>query len=106
MIRRSCAFPDYIASDSGGNPELLQPGVDGEIFRAGDAAQLGAIFEKLFAGGTTAAHERALSMGRAARTSALQRFTPANHLDGLIERYQTAELVLKQGGLARVGGLA
>ena len=95
-----------VASDSGGNPDLVRAGVDGDIFRAGDVEHLRATLAALFAGGPDALRARANQMGLAARQAALERFSPSGHLDALLERYQAVSQTVKNGGLESVGGLA
>lgn len=96
-----------IASDSGGNPDLVRPGIDGEIFKAGDAIALNAILARLFGGTQADRRMRAETMGRAARESALGRFSPAVHVDALLERYAFVSQRLATGVAPGVcGGLA
>ncbi len=69
----------------GGIPELVSPGVDGDLAPPDDADALAASLEPLLAD-----PERALAMGRAGRGKAEQEFSPANHLAGLQRLYDEA----------------
>jgi glycosyltransferase involved in cell wall biosynthesis len=82
-----------IASDKGGNPELIRPGLDGDIFPSGDVAALRACMQPL-------ADEpaRCVQMGRRAREAALARFCPAVHLDALLKIYETARAQVASAG--------
>lgn len=79
-----------IAGDSGGNPDLIKPGQDGDLFAAGNVEALHAKLSALTAGGTEAMRARAAQMGRAARESAIQRFSPGVHVDALLQHYAAA----------------
>ncbi|MEI6231959.1 MAG: glycosyltransferase [Planctomycetota bacterium] len=74
-----------IAANSGGNAELIRPGIDGNVFKAGDVADLRAMLLDV-----TRSPEKAARMGEAARESALNRFSPATHIDGLLKQFEMA----------------
>nr|MDT0658531.1 glycosyltransferase [Micromonospora sp. DSM 115978] len=74
-----------VGTDLGGLPELITPGVDGEIVTADDPAALGAALRTLVAD-----PDRAYLMGRTARDRIERDFTPGGHLDRLRELYQLA----------------
>ena len=75
-----------IASDSGGNAELIRPGVDGEVFKAGD---VNALSSKLSDVACTPG--KADQMGAASRESALNRFSPAVHIEGLLKNFESVK---------------
>ncbi|SDZ24659.1 Glycosyltransferase involved in cell wall bisynthesis [Micromonospora pattaloongensis] len=79
-----CGVP-VVGTDLGGLPELITPGVDGEIVPADDPAALGAALARL-----VAAPGRAYELGRAARAKVERDFTPGAHLAGLRELYALA----------------
>ncbi|MFY1637074.1 glycosyltransferase [Solwaraspora sp. WMMB335] len=74
-----------VGTDLGGLPELISPGVDGEVVPAGDPAALGAALGKLVAD-----PDRAYEMGRAARSKIDSQFTPELHLARLRDAYRAA----------------
>ena len=74
-----------IGADMGGIPELIEPGVDGFLFPAGDAESLRNRIRLL------AEHpEMPRKMGRAARKKAERLFAPSAHYDRLMELYREA----------------
>ncbi len=78
----ACGVP-VVVSGLGGLPELVEPGRDGEIVAAGDAAALaGALAAMLADPG------RALAMGAAGRAKVERRFAPAPHLRRLERIYR------------------
>ena len=78
----ACGVP-VVVSDLGGLPELVEPGRDGEIVAAGDAAAMaGALAAMLADPG------RALAMGAAGRAKVERRFAPAPHLRRLERIYR------------------
>ncbi|GGL07862.1 glycosyltransferase [Mangrovihabitans endophyticus] len=79
-----CGVP-VVGTDLGGLPELIEPGVDGEIVPAEDPAALVAALHRL-----TADPDRALRMGRAGRAKVGRDFDPGVHLDGLRAAYAAA----------------
>ncbi|HLX65320.1 MAG TPA: glycosyltransferase family 4 protein [Planctomycetota bacterium] len=74
-----------IASDSGGNAELIRDGIDGLVFRAGDADELRAKLVEL-----TGRENKTAEMGQAAHWAARERFSPAVHIEGLLANYELA----------------
>ena len=73
-----------LGSDLGGIPELIQPGVTGQLATAGDVSS--------FAEQLSAMADRSDSelgeMGRAGRTFVEERFSREHYLDGLLEVYR------------------
>jgi glycosyltransferase involved in cell wall biosynthesis len=79
-----CGVP-VVATDLGGLPELVTPGVDGHIVPPGDAAALAGALVR-----TLADPDAAHAMGRAGRAKVCRDFAPADHLDGLRAAYAAA----------------
>jgi len=73
-----------VASDSGGNPELIDDGINGRIFRAGDADALNEIIVEL-----TSDPELLVEMGQAAKQHAKKRFSPEIHMQELLSVYES-----------------
>jgi glycosyltransferase involved in cell wall biosynthesis len=74
-----------IGTAMGGIPELIDPGVDGLLFPAGDVEALRKSIQQLVR------HPEALPrMGRAARAKAERVFAPSVHYEKLMELYQEA----------------
>ena len=86
----TCARP-FIATDLGGLPELIQPGVNGDLVPANDPGSLAEAIENVVSD-----PERAHAMGLAARADAEDRFSTESHLSGLDRLYQRA-IERKQG---------
>ncbi|MFB6392955.1 glycosyltransferase [Polymorphospora lycopeni] len=80
----ACGVP-VVGTDLGGLPELVEPGVDGEIVPADDPAALAAALTSVLAD-----PDRALAMGRAGRQRIERDFPPAAHLRRLREIYAGA----------------
>lgn len=80
----ACGVP-VITTDLGGLPELVSPGVDGEVVPANDPTALAGAIGRLLAD-----PQRALQMGSAARRKATTRFAPTEHLARLLELYRAA----------------
>jgi glycosyltransferase involved in cell wall biosynthesis len=77
-----------IGADMGGIPELIEPGVDGLLYPAGDAEALRSRIRLL------AEHpELPPKMGRAARKKAERLFDPSVHYDRLMELYHEARSI-------------
>jgi glycosyltransferase involved in cell wall biosynthesis len=74
-----------VASDIGGLPELVEPGVTGALFPPGDAEALASALAPLLA-----QPERALAMGRAGRAEMARTHAPAVHLARLDDVYHEA----------------
>ncbi len=70
-----------IAARSGGIPELIRPGVDGQLFDAGQVDQLAALLQQF---GT----QDAIDLGAVARTQAVTRFDQVNHIDSVLRIYK------------------
>ena len=79
-----CGVP-VVGTDLGGLPELITPGVDGEVVPAGDPAALAGALAR-----TLGSADRAWRMGRAGRDKVATHFTPADHLTGLRAAYAAA----------------
>jgi len=74
-----------VASDMGGLPELVEPGVTGALVPPDDEDALAAALAALLA-----EPERALAMGRAARAGIARGHSPETHLERLEEIYREA----------------
>jgi glycosyltransferase involved in cell wall biosynthesis len=79
-----CGVP-VVGTDLGGLPELITPGVDGDIVPADDPAALAVALGRLVAD-----PGRAYAMGRAGRVKVERDFTPEAHLTRLRELYALA----------------
>jgi glycosyltransferase involved in cell wall biosynthesis len=79
-----CGVP-VVGTELGGLPELIEPGVDGHVVPADDAAALGDALSR-----TIADPQLAWQMGRAGRAKAARDFSPADHLAGLRAAYAEA----------------
>jgi len=79
-----------LASDAGGNPDLVRPGIDGDVFKAGDAESARDALQRLFAADLSA-------LGEAAREAGLARFSPQVHLEQLHGAYVTTRKVFDAG---------
>ena len=79
-----CGVP-VVGTDLGGLPELIDPGVDGMVVGAGDAAALGDALRR-----TLADPQRAWEMGRRGRAKVSRDFAPEAHLAGLRDAYAAA----------------
>ncbi|ROT28135.1 glycosyltransferase [Micromonospora sp. HM5-17] len=88
----ACGIP-VVTTDLGGLPELVEPGVDGEIVPADAPAPLAAALR-----GILADPARARRMGRAARAKVARDFAPATHLARIRALY--AEAAASTGGTA------
>ena len=74
-----------MGTDHGGLPELIEPGVDGDLVPPGDVAALAASLNRF-----TADPSGSFQMGVAARRKVEERFSPADHLARLDEVYDEA----------------
>jgi glycosyltransferase involved in cell wall biosynthesis len=74
-----------VATDLGGIPELIQPGVDGIVAPREDPVALGDALAEIVRD-----PERGFEMGRAARAKAEREFSPAPHLERLGAIYDEA----------------
>ena len=83
----ACGVP-VVASDLGGLPELIRPGVDGELVPADDSSALAAVLQELLAD-----PDHAYAMGRAARARVLDEFSPEAHLKRLEVVYEEAAAI-------------
>lgn len=80
----ACGTP-VVASDIGGNPELVLDGDTGVLFPPDDVAGLAAALRRVLDDPAGAA-----DMGARARTVAVRDFSPVVHLDGLHAQYEIA----------------
>lgn len=80
----ACGLP-VVGSDLGGIPELIEPGVDGELAPADDAPAWRAALD-----GILAHPDRALTMGRAARAKVELEFGAERHLAAVEQIYEEA----------------
>jgi glycosyltransferase involved in cell wall biosynthesis len=74
-----------VATDLGGTPELVRPGVDGELVPADQPHRMAEAIA-----GILDDPEKAFLMGRAGRERIEQEFSPADHLAGLDRLYRLA----------------
>ena len=74
-----------VATDLGGTPELIRPGVDGELVPADDPEAMARALD-----GFLENPDKAFLMGQAGRERIEAEFTPADHLAGLDRLYATA----------------
>lgn len=79
-----CGVP-VVGTDLGGLPELITPGVDGEVVPPNDAVALAGALTR-----TLGDPDRAHRMGRAGRSKVERLFGPADHLAGLDAAYAAA----------------
>jgi glycosyltransferase involved in cell wall biosynthesis len=80
----ACGVP-VIGAGHGGIPELIRPGVDGDLFPPGDHAALAEVLAHL-----TGDPDRALEMGRQARRKVEEDFSAERHLALLDAAYAEA----------------
>ncbi|MQA05126.1 MAG: glycosyltransferase [Streptosporangiales bacterium] len=92
----ACARP-VVATRMGGLPELVDPGVDGELVAPRDSATLADAIRPFVLDPA-----RAAAMGQAARTKVERRFAPAVHAAAIEEHYQ-AVLADQHGHAADAG---
>lgn len=79
-----------LASNAGGNPDLVRPGIDGEVFEAGSPESVRDALLRLF-------NEYDLkALGRAAREAAQARFSPSVHLKQLLTAYANTERLFRK----------
>lgn len=71
-----------LASNAGGNPDLVRAGIDGEVFEAGSPESVRDALARLFG-----QHDLA-ALGQAAHEAATARFSPTVHLELLHTAYQ------------------
>jgi glycosyltransferase involved in cell wall biosynthesis len=74
-----------VATDLGGTPELIRPGVDGDLVPPDDPERMAAAIANF-----TADPDKALLMGQAGRQRIEDEFTPESHLLGLDRLYRLA----------------
>ena len=85
VLETFAAGVPVIATDLGGLPELIDPGIDGALVPPDDDEALAAAIADLLGDPS-----RAFEMGRAARAKAVRTFAPEAHLRGLDEIYAQA----------------
>jgi len=83
----ACGVP-VVGTGHGGIPELIDPGVDGDLVPPGDVTALAAAL-----GGFTADPSGSFDKGVAARRKVEERFSPADHLARLDEVYDEARIL-------------
>jgi glycosyltransferase involved in cell wall biosynthesis len=83
----ACGVP-VVGTGHGGLPELIDPGVDGDLVPPGDAAALAASLNRF-----TADPSGSFRMGVAARRKVEERFSPADHLARLDAVYREARVL-------------
>jgi glycosyltransferase involved in cell wall biosynthesis len=74
-----------VATDLGGTPELVRPGVDGELVPADQPARMAEAIATIMAD-----PDKAFLMGQAGRERIEQEFSPEDHLAGLDRLYRLA----------------
>jgi glycosyltransferase involved in cell wall biosynthesis len=74
-----------VATDLGGTPELVRPGIDGELVSADQPARMAEAIATILAD-----PDKAFLMGQAGRERIEQEFSPEDHLDGLDRLYRLA----------------
>jgi glycosyltransferase involved in cell wall biosynthesis len=74
-----------VATDLGGTPELVRPGIDGDLVPADDPARMADAIATL-----TSNPDKALLMGQAGRHRIEEEFRPEDHLAGLDRLYVLA----------------
>ncbi|RKR91234.1 glycosyltransferase involved in cell wall biosynthesis [Micromonospora pisi] len=97
----ACGVP-VVATDLGGLPELIAPGVDGEIVPADQAGPLAEALRALLADPA-----RAHRMGQAGRAKVARDFAPELHLSRIRELYAQAATAVpgrRRGAPVTVGG--
>jgi len=87
----ACGVP-VVASDLGGAPELIEPGVDGELVPPNDPSALAAALVSFLDRPTDA-----LAAGGAGREKVARDFSPQVHVQRLAELYEEARAVLRPG---------
>lgn len=80
----ACGVP-VVGTGHGGLPELIDPGVDGDLVPPGDVAALASTLNRF-----TADPEGSFQKGAAARRKVEERFSPEDHLARLDEVYHEA----------------
>jgi glycosyltransferase involved in cell wall biosynthesis len=80
----ACGVP-VVGTAHGGIPELIDPGVDGDLVPPGDETALAASLSRF-----TADPERAFGLGKAARRKVQAAFSPDEHLERLDGVYREA----------------
>jgi glycosyltransferase involved in cell wall biosynthesis len=91
----ACGVP-VVGSDLGGIPELIEPGVDGELVPPDDPTALADALGRM-----TGDPDRAFAMGQAGRRKVLARYSPSAHLGRLDEIYAEAATLSRRKRQAR-----
>ena len=84
-IEALAAGRPVVASATGGIPDWLEDGVNGLLVPPGDAPALARALDELLAD-----PERQRTMGAAGRDLVARRFTPASHVEALVDAYRVA----------------
>jgi glycosyltransferase involved in cell wall biosynthesis len=98
VLEPMAAARPVVATCVGGIPELVRDGIDGVLVAPGDVSALATALLRV-----ASDRELACRLGRAGRERVLERFTPAVHLQGLLEAYRRVALPVVQAGR---GGVA
>ncbi len=85
-----------LGSDNGGIPELINDGIDGYIFKAGDVNDFAAKAEKLIND-----PQAAIDMGKRGREKALQMFSPDEHYEQIKALYEQTITLKKKGAAGK-----
>jgi glycosyltransferase involved in cell wall biosynthesis len=85
VLESFCCGVPVVGTNLGGIPELIRPGVNGELVPPNDPTALATSLESLLAD-----HDRALEMGAAGRHWVEKEFSPLTHLDRLDKLYDEA----------------
>lgn len=86
-IEAFAAARPVIATSTGGVGDWLEHGINGLLVRPGDIAGLARALNELLAD-----PDRQLEMGLAGQALVRRRFSPEQHLEGLLEAYRTARI--------------
>jgi len=84
-----------LASDRGGNPDLVRPGIDGEVFKGNDPQSLADKLQNLLDPSQLA------SRGVAAREAAMARFSPEVHVKQLLSAFEKTQAAFDNTHVSR-----
>jgi glycosyltransferase involved in cell wall biosynthesis len=97
-IEAQAAGRPVIASATGGVGDWLEDGVNGLLFKPGDARDLARALEELLAD-----PDRQAAMGAAGRQIVQERFTAERHVAALMQAYDSARDTWAQAGRPPAG---